>query len=600
MSEWLNGFGLPPGLILILGAFLLPQLSGVARTAVVLILPVLTLVMVWLLPDGSHAVFQFMEYQLEPMKSTEAGRLFATVFALAAFVGGLYALNKATVLELSAAFFYAGSAIGVTFAGDLITLFIFWELMALGSTLVLWAAGAEQPGEKGQAVPGNPRAYSTSMRYLLLHLLGGVVLMAGIAAYVFQTGSIAFTAMQPDSLAQWLIMAGFLLNAGAPPLSAWIADAYPEASPSGMVFLSAFTTKTAVFALLVGFPGADILVYLGLYMAFYGIIYGLLENDMRRLLAYGVVTQVGFMVTAVGVGTDMALNGAAAHAVASVMYTMLLVMTAGNVMVMTRDAEAGFALGRRKLTDLGGLARAMPMTMAAGVIGALTISSLPFTAGFVTKSLEKSGTAYAAAEQGELMVWTWFLLVAASAGVVLQIARFIWFVFFNGDTQLKPAEPPKAMRYAMWVLAFLCIAIGVYPEPLYQLLPYQQDMVEHAKSYKQYTFDHVVGQLQLVLFPLAAFFVLLPLMKQTLTISVDFDWFYRKFLSFIGREFTLKTSEKRDKLEAKIKGKVDRFIDNLYEHHGPQGFLGRSWPSGSMVLWVAVLLVGSLGLYYLK
>ena len=331
---------LPPALVMIAGAFLLPFVKEQARTTLVLGLPLLTLLLIWQIPNGIVISLQFLDYQLAPVAGSTVGRLFATVFAIMAFAGGLFALRQARLIELVAAYVYAGSAIGVTFAGDLLTLFVFWELMALGSTLVIWSAGT-------------PAAYRASMRYLLIHLFGGVVLMSGIAAYVLTTGSVTFQAMEPNSLGTWLILIGFLINAGAPPLSAWIPDAYPEASPSGTVFLSAFTTKTAVYTLLVGFPGADILVVVGLYMVFYGIIYALLENDMRRILAYSIVNQVGFMVTAVGIGTPMALNGAAAHAFCHIIYKALLLMSAGSVLFMTH---------KRKCTDLGGLFQSMPVT----------------------------------------------------------------------------------------------------------------------------------------------------------------------------------------------------------------------------------------------
>ncbi len=566
MTEMLGSILFPPGLVLIIGALLLPLVEGKLRAALVLTLPLLTLALVWLVPDGNHVQIAFLDYHLQPVNSTAEGRLFATIFSIMTFVGGLYALKTATLTELSAAFAYAGSAIGVTFAGDLITLFIFWEMMALGSTMVLWANTA-----------ANPKAYQASIRYLLVHLLGGVVLMSGIAAYVLETGSTAFTAMQADSVATWLILAGFLVNAGAPPLSAWIADAYPEASPSGMVFLSAFTTKTAVFVLLVGFAGTEILIYIGLYMVFYGIIYALLENDMRRILAYSIVNQVGFMVTAIGIGSEMALNGAAAHAFAHIIYKALLLMSAGSVLLMT---------SKRKCTDLGGLFQSMPVTAINGIVGALAISAFPFTSGFVTKSLETS----AAAHEG--LVFVWFMLLAASAGVFLHAGiKFPWFVFFQKDSGMRPPDPAANMRWAMWLFSFLCIAIGVYPQALYNILPY-------AVDYQPYTVDHLVTQFQLLLFAGFAFFVLLPMMKRTLTISLDFDWFYRRFAKVVGDEFSVKTGKVFDQTETQVRGRVTGFIQRLHRHHGPQGILARTWPSGAMVLWVAVILVASLVLYY--
>ncbi|OOZ36015.1 Na(+)/H(+) antiporter subunit D [Solemya velesiana gill symbiont] len=561
MSE----FVIFPGLIMVLGAILIPVLGGSLRLLALLGLPALTLAAVWALPADASLQVAFLDYTLEPVRSSAEGRLFATVFAIMAFVGGLYAHRQASTAELTAALVYAGSAIGVTFAGDLLTLFVFWEIMALGSTAVIWSAGTQA-------------AYRAGLRYLLVHLLGGVILMIGIVAYGVDTGSLEFTSMQADSIGTWLILIGFLVNAGAPPLSAWIADAYPEASPSGTVFLSAFTTKTAVFALLVGFPGTEILIPVGLYMVFYGIIYALLENDMRRILAYSIVNQVGFMVAAIGIGTEMALNGAAAHAFAHIIYKALLLMSAGSVLLMT---------GRRKCTDLGGLFRSMPVTAINGIVGALAISAFPFTSGFVTKSLETQ----AAANEGMLIVW--LLLLAASAGVFLHAGiKFPWFVFFQKDSGLRPSEPPVNLRYAMWLFSILCIAIGLFPNTLYAILPYPVD-------YQPYTVDHLVTQFQVLLFAGFAFFVMLKQMRRTLTISLDFDWFYRKFFKEIGREFTIRSSAAREAREQQALAWVNRFIDRLYRHHGPQGILARAWPTGSMVLWVAALLGFLLLLDYL-
>ena len=376
---------LHPGMVLIAGALLLVALRGTARAAASLIVPAVALYLVWQVPDGVAWSAPFLDYQLALISGDRLSRLFAAIFAVMAFGGALFALNQKNPLELPAALIYAGAAIGVTLAGDLITLFVFWELMAIGSTLVIWSAG------KGSA-------YRASLRYLMIHLLGGVILMAGIAGHVAEFGSIAFQRMTLDSPAHWLILAGFLINAGAPPLSAWLPDAYPEASWSGTVFLSAFTTKTAVYVLLRGFPGTELLIYIGLFMAFYGIVYALLENDMRRILAYSIVNQVGFMVTGVGIGTEMALNGAAAHAFTHIIYKALLLMSAGSVLLMT---------GKRKCTDLGGLFQSMPVTAICGIVGALAISSFPLTSGFISKSMISQSAA------DEHLFYVWLMLAAA-------------------------------------------------------------------------------------------------------------------------------------------------------------------------------------------
>ena len=549
----------PPGLLLVLGALLMP-LGLKVRNLLIFGLPVLCLALVWSLPADYVFTLPFLGFELEPVKVTSTGRVFATIFCIMALVGGIFAYRQASTLELAAAFAYAGSAIGVTLSGDLITLFIFWEVMAIGSTLVIWAAKHDG-------------AYRASIRYLLIHLLGGLFLMAGIAGHVIDTGSIRFEALQLDSIAQYLILAGFLVNAGAPPFSAWIADAYPEASPSGSVFLSAFTTKTAVFTLIIAFPGTWILIPIGIYMIFYGIIYALLENDMRRILAYSIVNQVGFMVTGIGIGTEMALNGATAHAFAHIIYKALLLMSAGAVLYRT---------GKRRCTELGGLFQSMPWTTLLGTIGALAISSFPFTSGFVTKSM----IAQSAADLHLMMVW--FALAAASAGVFLHAGiKFPWFVFFQKDSGMRPPEAPGNMIVAMTVFALLCVGLGVFPQPLYDILPY-------TVSYEPYTAAHLVAQFQLLLFAGLAFFVLLPMMKRTLTISLDFDWFYRKLFpassAIVEKILITLQSNSIEGAKALLQGSKDLTkFKVLSRFH-----LADSWPTGSMVLWIGVILGGYL------
>lgn len=554
----------PPGLILILGAFALPFVSDKARQLLIIMLPLLTLWLVQMVPNGVSLGVSFMHFQLELVEGDNLSRLFATIFALMAFVGGLFALNQKSVVEMSSAFAYAGAAIGVAFAGDLITMFIYWELMAVGSSLVIWSAMTES-------------SYKSSMRYILMHLFGGVVLMVGVVAHVVDTGSIEFAAMELGSFGTWMMLIGFLINAGAPPFSSWLPDAYPEASWSGTVFLSAFTTKTAVFVLLKGFPGAEILIWVGLYMIMYGIIYALLENDMRRILAYSIINQVGFMVVGVGIGTEMAINGAASHAFTHIIYKGLLLMSAGSVMYMTG--------GKRKCSDLGGLFQTMPITAICGIIGALAISSFPWTSGFVSKSM----TTQAAADMG--LGFTWFWMMAASAGVFLHAGiKFPWFVFFQKDSGLRPKDPPWNMKAAMILFAFLCIALGVYPEPLYAMLPFPTEFVP-------YTYAHVMEMLQILLFSGLAFFVTLPLMKRTLTLTLDTDWFYRKLGTSIAAKATVVVGRSLGVIARMRKKSVGTIISMVFEHHGPRGALARSTTSGLMVMWVILLLLVYLVIY---
>ena len=402
---------LPPALIMLAGAVLIGLTRGHWRNLFVLGRRCMTLWAIWQIPDGVVATVTFLGYLIEPIEGSPVRSLFATIFAVMAFGGGLYAFRQAKWYELSAAYIYAAGAIGVSFAGDLITFFLYWELMALFSTVVVWCGGT-------------PGARAAGIRYAIMHLLGGVILKVGIEGVMVHTGSIDVQPMLASNFDTWMILIGILINAAAPPVSAWLADAYPESSPTGSVFLSAFTTKTAVLALILLFPGEPVLVGVGLFMVMYGIIYALLENDVRRILAYSIVNQVGFMVCAVGIGTQMAINGAAAHAFAHILYKALLFMSAGAVIYRT-----GFS----KCTDLGGLFRTMPLTAICGIIGALAISGFPLTSGFTTKTMISQAAA------DESLVFVYFMLAAASAGVFLHAGiKFPWFVFFQKGLRAAP------------------------------------------------------------------------------------------------------------------------------------------------------------------
>lgn len=567
---------LHPALVLIAAGFLLPLTRGVLRNLLVLLAPVIAMVALWLLPEGRFWETSWLDYPLAPLVVDKLSRLFATAFTLTLFAGGLFALRQKSRLEMPAAFLYAGSAIGVVLAGDLVTVLIFWEVMAVGSTLVLWSANT------------NP-ARAASLRYAMIHLAGGITLFAGVCAQLLSTGDAGFVPMQPDSLAHWLILIGFLVNAGAPPLTAWLPDAYPEASWSGMVFLSAFTTKTAVYVLLRGFPGTELLIWVGLFMVLYGIVYALLENDIRRILAYSIVNQVGFMLVGIGIGTELSLNGSAAQAFVHVIYKALLLMSTGAILATT---------GRRKCPELGGLFHGMPLTIACGAIGALTFAAFPLTSGFIAKSMISQAAA------NEHLQIVWLLLAASSAGVVwLLLAAALAGVFRRAATQTPeialsrtdsgtmPSDPPASMRLAMILLAFLCIALGLWPEPLYALLPYPVD-------YVPYTAAHVLTQFQLLLFSGLAFFVMFDYLKRTPTVLLDVDWLWRKAGPWAVRRCFAVWLQFRASLSAALAATYAAIGELIERHKQPEGILLRSWPTGSMALWVMIMLVAYLLFYY--
>lgn len=571
----------PPSIIMLLASLIIPLLHRHLRMIFVLIVPAVTLFQVWQIPVGVDVLsVKIAGFEIIPLYAHAYTHIFATVFCIAAFGGAVFGLLQSKVLETSAAFLYAGSAIGVTFSGDFISMFIYWELMAIGSTLIIFASDRE-------------KAMRAGIRYALIHLLGGVILMTGIIGHIMLSGTTRLAAFETDmailfpdyamdinGIIMWLVLLGVMINAAVPPLSAWLADAYPESSPFGAIFLSAFTTKISVFVLMTLFAGTEFLIYVGIIMAFYGIIYAMLENDMRKILSYSIINQIGFMITGIGVGTELALSGVATHAFVCVIYQALLFMSAGSVLFMT---------GKTKLSELGGLHRSMKITALCAVIGALSIASFPFTSGFVTKSMVFTS----AKEEGLKVVWT--LLIIASAGVVAHAGmKFPWLVFFNKDSGLRPKEPPFNMLLAMILFAILCIvpAIPNVAElTIYKMLPV-------SPEYDSYTNEHIITQLQLLLFSVLAFFIVLPMLKPSDTISLDFDWFYRgighyilSVLYYIGRlpaRICLIIAKK-------IMRKCSKFVMNIYH---PEGIMARSWSLGANVLWTCILLGVYVLIYY--
>lgn len=565
MPEWLS-----PALILLIGALLICITRGRLRDAVVLLAPLATLALIWQIPNGVVWEVDFLDYRIQPVEGSPVRRLFATIFALMTFVGGLYAFRQARWYELAAAFAYAAGAVGVSFAGDMITLFLYWELMALFSTVIVWCGGT-------------PEARAAGIRYAIMHLLGGVILKVGIEGVIVHTGSIEIQPLLATNFDTWMMLIGILINAAAPPVSAWLADSYPNSSSTGSVFLSAFTTKTAVLALILLFPGEPVLIPIGLYMVMYGIIYALLENDIRRILAYSIVNQVGFMICAIGIGTELALNGAAAHAFAHIVYKALLFMSAGVVVYRT---------GMNRCTDVGGLFRTMPLTCICGIIGALAISGFPLTSGFTTKTMISQAAAY------EGLTTVYMLLAAASAGVFLHAGiKFPWFVFFQKDSGLRPKDAPWNMGIAMVLFAGICILLGVAPGLLYQFLPYTVDYVPYSAS-------KVLFYLQLLMFSGLAFFLLLPLMKRTLTISLDIDWLWRVVFFRIGNAVLNGITNLQSATATTVGGllvNAKKLAVRYIGKPGPEdriGVLARAWPIGVTALWIAILLSVYIIVYY--
>jgi multicomponent Na+:H+ antiporter subunit D len=551
---------LPTAFIFIAAALTLGVLpKGHIRSIILLIAPILAAWQIWNLPMGIFAQVEFVGHTLDMMRVDKLSRIFGLIFCLAAFLGNLYAWHVRDIVQQIAALLYAGAAIGAVFAGDLITLFFYWEGTALASVFLIWARKTEG-------------SYHTGMRYLIIQITSGVILLAGTALLYRETGSITFELMTLSSLGTWLIFLSFGMKCAFPLLHNWLQDSYPAATITGTVILSAFTTKLAVYALARGFAGTELLIYIGAVMTLFPIFFAEIENDLRRVLAYSLNNQLGFMVVGIGIGTEMAINGTASHAFAHILYKALLFMSVGAVMLRT---------GTSKATELGGLCRTMPRTAIFCLIGAASISAFPLFSGFVTKSLIMDETA----NQHYPIIWA--ILVFASAGVLSHSGiKIPYFTFFGHDSGLRPKEAPINMQIAMGFTAFLCIFIGVYPDPLYALLPYEV-------VYKPYTMSHVIGQLQLLCFALLAFVVLMRTgihPPEIRAVNLDVDWIYRRLIPTLYTAISAKVFRSFLLLETMVSSITQIIVKSLYRLHGPETGVSRMRGVGEMVLWIAVLL----------
>jgi len=510
----------PPALIMILGAVILAALPRRLRSAAAVAVPVITLVHLWALPDGAVLSLDALGYTLEPLRVDSLSRVFGAIFAIVAAAGGIYAWHVRETGQQVAALVYGGAAIGIAFAGDLLTLLAFTEVMAVFSTYLIWARRTEETRRAG-------------IRYLLVHLAGGATLMAGVLMHLGRTGDLAVGAMDPAHLSSWVMLVGVAVNGAIPPLHSWLPDAYPKATITGAVFLSAFTTKSSVYVLVRMFSGYEILIYLGVAMTLYGVVYAVLANDIRGILAYHIVSQVGFMVAGAGIGTELAVNGAVAHAFSHILYKGLLFMGAGAAIYTT---------GRHRLTELGGLYRSQRWIFWLYMVGAFSISGFPLFNGFISKSMVISGAGEAHYETVML------LLLLASIGTFFSIGLKLPYGAWFGpnSTDVTPRAAPVNMYVGMGLVAALCVLFGVAPGILYRYLPY-------AVEYHPYSLDHLVETVQILALTFAGFWLLRGKLAGEAKVALDTDWLYRRPAPYLRRRAVVAT--------ARVFAAVERYGD---------------------------------------
>jgi multicomponent Na+:H+ antiporter subunit D len=534
--------------------------NNYVRKGLALLAPVLAGLCWYSLEIGTYGVIDFGGFTLETLRFDEYSRIWSLIFIIAAFLNGLYGLHEKDRVTDAAGLIYAGGALGAVFAGDLMTLFLFWELTAISSVFLIWSAR-------------NKAATKAGLRYLAIHVLSGVLLLTGAVIYAGETGSWAFGHIGLDSPGGLLIFLAFGIKCAFPFLHNWLQDAYPKATVVGTVILSAFTTKMAIYALARGFAGEESLIYIGAIMTIFPVFFAVVENDLRKVLSYSLNNQLGFMVVAIGVGSSLALNGAAAHAFVHILYKGLLFMSMGAVL---------HRVGTVKASELGGLFKSMPATAVFCLIGSASISAFPLFSGFVAKSMILA----AVAQDGHWVVW--LMLVFASAGVLEHSGiKIPYFAFFGHDSGRRVSEAPVNMLMAMGLSALMCVYLGINYGKLYDLLPFQDAL------YEPYTFDHVVGQMQLLLGAIFAFAFLIKLgayPSEKRSVNLDSDWVYRRFGDGLARWSWLML----DRMSSAAGNAWDRTMrgigGRLYQVFSPMGAISRDIPSGMLAIWTSALL----------
>jgi multicomponent Na+:H+ antiporter subunit D len=483
-------------------AVALPFLPGRRRWKwLLLIAPLAAIYAAFTNQPGDYLTLSWLGQTLKLGHVDRLSLIFAQVFAVMSLAGILYSLHVDDKGQHVAAVLYVAGGFGCVFAGDFLTLFVFWELMSIGSTFLVMLNRTRE-------------SVLASFRYFLYHTVGGLLLLGGLLLRHQALGTFDFGPIDPGSAQPYdfLILAGFCVNAAVVPLHAWLPDAYPRGTVTGSVFMCAFTTKTAVYVLARAFAGWEILAIAGTVMAVYGVLYASMENNARRILSYHIVSQVGYMVAGIGVGTAIAVNGASAHAYAHILYKGLLFMGAGAVL---------YAAGTQRLDELGGLAARLPWVMVCYMVAALSISGMPIFNGFISKNM----TIFGAAEAHQ--TWVALGLEVAAVGTFISVGlKLPYFAFWGGKPtdwkrSLKPI--PVNMYFGMGLLAVLCVLQGVFPQILYRYLPFP----EAVHEYVPWTAWHVLQSAMLLGFSGLAFYLMRHVITPHKALNLDFDWFYR-------------------------------------------------------------------------
>lgn len=570
---------LNPALIIILAGILcIFSPSHFVRKALMIAAPVAAAIMIFHSYDPINTLrgqFTYAGIDFTTLRIDRLSMIWGYVFCLAGLINGVYAFHEKCKISDASALIYTGAGLGAVFSGDLISLFMFWELTAISSVFLVWRGG--------------PDSYAAGMRYLAWHVLSGVLLLAGAIMFARHTGSFAFNDIGLGVPGGLVMLLGIGIKAGFPLLHTWIQDAYPKASVTGTVVLATFSTKMAIYALARGYAGTEALIYIGVVMTLFPVFFAVIENDLRKVLAYSLNNQLGFMVCGIGVGSAMALNGVAGQVVVHIIFKSLLFMSMGAVL---------HRVGTAKASELGGLFRSMPLTTIACLIGAASIAAFPLFAAFVTKSMIIA----AVFENHNYIVF--LLLLFASAGVMEHSGiKVPFFAFFSHDSRQRVKEAPANMLLAMGIAAAFCLVLA-WPFGGYQRLFALMPEPEIAMQYIPYTGNHILTQLQLLFAAMFAFallkkFGLYP--DERRAQILDIDWLWRKPALAMTKWLNVMVARLEAHSRRIVKQSSDKFGKRLYQLFSPAGTFSQDAPSGiAAILTAGILAIALVVVYFVR
>ncbi|QXK91844.1 cation:proton antiporter [Neoehrlichia mikurensis] len=383
-------------------------------------------------------------------------------------------------------------------SSDIIIVVIVFEFMALCALLII-------------AISLSKERYKAFIHYACIHFCAGVFLLIGICQFSFLKN------LNHVSAASFFI--GLLINAAAFPMSSWVTHSYPIASNTGMAILSVFTTKTAAYIMLKLFQGSDILLYVGLMTSIYGVIFSLLENNIKKLLCYNLVGQMGLLLISIGFNHMIVVEVIVLQIVLSMLYQLLLFMIANAIIKNT---------GIVNINDMGCMLKTMPLEGICCFIALLIMGGFPGTSGFIVKTMILHNIELGGLQDiifGKLF-FICSILLLVSAGF-----KFFWFVFLsNVQCVTKVAKSEFLTQVSILILTCILLISGFFYKKCFFF-------VDNIGSHFYYTYDKVFFQCITFLVAALFFYCFYKKFKGITSFNMDIDWIYRSFLLNIILKF---------------------------------------------------------------